>query len=542
MDKTAKKRKRVQLTIEDKLKVCEMAKKNVPKSVIMSQFSIGKSTLNDILRSEEKFKKFKAEKEELGLTGAAKTAKKVKGGYFDKLDSALYIWFRQEREKGCPVTGPILLEKASEFHRLIYGEHSKPFLASSGFQWRFCGRFGLRNLKICGEKLSSDSSSAEQFVNEFSGITEGYSEHQIFNCDETGLYFRMLPGHTLASVHNWPDGTKKAKDRVTINACANASGTIKLPLLLIGKAKNPRCFRNLNKEALPVVYRNQANAWVDRDIFRDWFFNCFVPETKQKLRELGQEERAILFLDNCSAHPSEDELISADGKITAKFLPPNVTALIQPMDQGVLESIKRVYRKSILRNLVSQSTFTIQDFLKRIDMIKIVDTVASAWDMVTPTAIRNSWKKLMPLPSSSMQNSDPSEETTNSEFIQQFSRMNITFTDDDIQNWISCDGPGYEHMDEQGIVALIYGDNEKEADEEVEDENDVPQSSKCPFSHGEAMQKMDDYLAYYRCQPEATPESVSQLVQFREFSAKKRESTIKQTSILSFFSKSSDIN
>ncbi len=59
MDKAAKKRKRVQLTIENKLKVCEMVKKNVPKSVIMSQFSIGKSTLNDILRSEEKFKKFR---------------------------------------------------------------------------------------------------------------------------------------------------------------------------------------------------------------------------------------------------------------------------------------------------------------------------------------------------------------------------------------------------------------------------------------------------------------------------------------------------
>ena len=85
-------------------------------------------------------------------------------------------------------------------------------------------------------------------------------------------------------------------------------------------------------------------------------------------------------------------------------------------------------------------------------MIKIVDTVASAWYMLTSTAIRNSWKKLMPLLSSSMQNSDPSEETTNSEFIQQFSRMNITFTDDDTQNWMSYDGPGYEDMDEQGIV------------------------------------------------------------------------------------------
>ena len=124
----------------------------------------------------------------------------------------------------------------------------------------------------------------------------------------------MLPGHTLASVHNRTDGTKKAKDRVKINACANASGTIKLPLLLIGK--NPRCFHNLNKEALPVVYQNQANAWVNRDIFQDWFFDCFVPAMQQRLKELGQEEMAILLLDNCSAHQSEDELISADGKIT----------------------------------------------------------------------------------------------------------------------------------------------------------------------------------------------------------------------------------
>ena len=39
MDKTAKKRKRVQLTVE---KFYEIANNNVPKAVIMSQFSIGK--------------------------------------------------------------------------------------------------------------------------------------------------------------------------------------------------------------------------------------------------------------------------------------------------------------------------------------------------------------------------------------------------------------------------------------------------------------------------------------------------------------------
>ena len=46
-----------------------------------------------------------------------------------------------------------------------------------------CKKYGLKNLKICGEKLSSDTSSAEIFINEFISITEGYSKHQIFNCD-----------------------------------------------------------------------------------------------------------------------------------------------------------------------------------------------------------------------------------------------------------------------------------------------------------------------------------------------------------------------
>ena len=44
---------------------------------------------------------------------------------------------------------------------------------------------------------------------------------------------------------------------------------------------------------------------------------------------------------------------------------------------------------------------------------------------------------------------------------------------------------GYEHRDEQGRVALITGDNEKEA---VEDEIGVSKPYKFPFSHAEAMQ------------------------------------------------------
>ena len=59
--------------------------------------------------------------------------------------------------------------------------------------------------------------------------------------------------------------------------------------------------------------------------------------------------------------------------------------------------------------------------------------------------------------------------------------------------------------------------------EAVEDKIGVSQPSKSLFFHAEALQKIDDYLAYYRCQPEATPENLSKLILFREYSAKKEK-------------------
>ena len=531
---SGKKRKHVILTIEQKLKACEMVRNKVPKSMVMEKFNIGKSTLNDICRKEESFKKFKAQKEDLGISSVVKTAKQIKSGTFDKLDQALYIWLRQQREKGSPITGPILMEKAMEFHHLLYGESSQQFIASSGFQWRFCHRFGIRDLSISGEKLSSNTFAAEQFVKEFPDLINGYSLDQVFNCDETGLYYRMLPGRTLATVHEPPSGTKKAKERVTINACANASGSIKLPLLVIGKAKNPRCFRGVDQSTLPVVYRNQKNAWVNIPIFLDWFHNCFVPEVRAKLQNLGQEPKAILILDNCAAHPNENELVSDDGKIVAKYLPPNVTPLIQPMDQGVLVCIKRLYRKSILRDLVSQSALSIVDFLKSIDLLNVVKTVSFAWDNVSCTTLRNSWKNLipvatpMPIPEESV-----TSQIDDDHFVQQFARLNIEVSSEEIQSWMCSGGPGYQHMDEQGIVDLVLDKKEEEENDELD--VTVPQATR--VSSAEALKGMDAYLSWYQTQPEATASSVSTLIHLREFAAEKRASSKKQPSIASFFSK-----
>ncbi|GBM02643.1 Jerky -like [Araneus ventricosus] len=79
-------------------------------------------------------------------------------------------------------------------------------------------------------------------------VKEKLTADQIHNCDETGLYWRALPTKISAVVNEGVAlGRKKMKDRVTILGCANASGSHRVKLTLVGKSKIPRCFKNINK-------------------------------------------------------------------------------------------------------------------------------------------------------------------------------------------------------------------------------------------------------------------------------------------------------
>jgi hypothetical protein len=394
---TSAKRKRVVLTIADKVKIIQMLDDFVSYSVITKKFGIGKSTVGDIKKNREKILQFQRETIEMGMS---RKAKSMKLSVDKKLDQALYVWFRQKRMEGVPVSGPILCEKAVELSGILNGETD--FTASKGWEWRFSQRHGIRQLSVQGEKLSSDGEQAELFVSTFKELiqTKNLSLNQIFNCDETGLNFRLLPNATLASsFEKSADGRKKSKDRVTLNLCSSASGTIKLPLHLIGKAKHPRCFRQLDMKLLPVKYTNQSNAWMTAEQFHEWFHHDFVPYVQKELRSKGEKPNAVLLLDNCSAHPHSDELISDDGAVFATFLPPNVTALIQPMDQGVIQSLKMKYKKKLLRRLIMEDDLgtSMMDFLKGINMKVVIDLVHEAWTEITMDTLRRYWQKILPI-------------------------------------------------------------------------------------------------------------------------------------------------
>ncbi|XP_014285598.1 jerky protein homolog-like [Halyomorpha halys] len=186
----------------------------------------------------------------------------------------------------------------------------------------------------------------------------------------------MLPNKTQAAKNNKNIvDYKLAKERLTLALYSNGSGTHKFPLFVISKSRKPRAFKNIsNLSALPVHYRAQKSAWMDRESFSKWFNNVYVPEVAIKLKDKNLPQKAILLLDNAPSHPTDLK----KNEVRTIFLPPNVTPLIQPMDQGVIESLKRRYRSKFLSSLIEKTAtgFSLMEAVKSINIKDVIYMLA----------------------------------------------------------------------------------------------------------------------------------------------------------------------
>ncbi|XP_053996972.1 jerky protein homolog-like [Hylaeus anthracinus] len=178
-----------------------------------------------------------------------------------ELDNRMYTWYLERKALGKPVTNSLLLEKAIEFNR-VGGRPAKPIFKANDFAQR-----------------------VEQ---------EGLEYKNIYTMDVTTLLWKAIPTKILSDEQNI-ERIQLEKDRVTVDLCVNATGGHKLAPLFIHKIKNPKELKHV-KDNLPVIFKAHSRAWIDQEIFTNWYKNHFIPAVKT--HQLGTCDKVILLLDN----------------------------------------------------------------------------------------------------------------------------------------------------------------------------------------------------------------------------------------------------
>ena len=105
------------------------------------------------------------------------------------------------------------------------------------------------------------------------------------------------------------------------------------------------------EEPVNVMWRPNSKGWVTCILFIGWINEVFCPTVKQYLLEKNLPLKALLVMDNAPAPAPglEDDLLEEFEFIKVKFLPPNPTPILQPMDQQVILNFKKLYTKPLFQ-------------------------------------------------------------------------------------------------------------------------------------------------------------------------------------------------
>lgn len=211
----APKRPRKMLTIAEKVKLLDMLKEGRSYAAVGRHYGINESSVRYIKKEENNIRTTAA----ISFNKDAKRVVTVRNKAIVRMESALALWINDCRKKSITLDTNVICTKAKKLYETFAdsdvlhdseGEGdadpgpstsavhavSSTFNASKGWFEKFQKRFGLKNVSLHGEVASADTAGAEEYVsNKFKAIIEegGYRPEQVFNMDETALFWKKMP-------------------------------------------------------------------------------------------------------------------------------------------------------------------------------------------------------------------------------------------------------------------------------------------------------------------------------------------------------------
>lgn len=446
---------------------------------------------------------------------------------FPLMEEALLQWF-QSYQSMINISGDLMKEKGAFFLTKLYPD-AKSFDFSNGWLERFKHRHGIKSFRRFGESGTVDMQAVEDAIPILRNVLDQYEWKDIYNMDETGLFYRLQADNSLATKQL--EGRKQNKERITMVVCTNGDGNDKFPLWVIGKYLNPRCFKHINRDNLGCQYRANQKAWMTQTLFLEWL---------QAFDQHVKDRKVLLLLDNCSAHVPVGQLHNQINlrNTTLHYLPPNMTSKLQPCDAGIIRNFKAYYRRRFTRKLLERLDSNTPD-PEKIDILEAISMAVASWTLdVKPQSITNCFLhckiRTVPLEHEVIEENNEMQGVMQElngliRSMQYKNPMDVNHLLDFPAEQEVCHTPT-----EQEIVDTIISQSDKNASKVDEDDDDSHEILKIPLSS--AIQMLQSIKIFLLQQDGDHKDQAKMIQKILDDVNVTRQSSLKQSSIMKYFS------
>ncbi|KAK3875317.1 hypothetical protein Pcinc_019811 [Petrolisthes cinctipes] len=275
-----------------------------------------------------------------------------------KMERYLNAWISKKEREGVPENKKQIMEMAKEFYLTICDkEKVQPsgFQASTGWLYRFIDRKEVRNVNLTGKAASANSVAADNFPQILKDtIEEGsYDPECIYNMDECGLQYKMMPTSTFIS---------RAKHLSDLHPKVK---------VLFYPPNTTSLLQPLDQEVIANVKTfNQTRVYA----------------LMRQQTETGEEIQAILDSGD-EAGDIDDPLPEPAGGEPGTSTPPT-----QPDgdDQSARSSAPHHHLAP------NPNAISVKQFWRQFTIKDVVTHMLKAWEDINVATIRHSWKKVAP--------------------------------------------------------------------------------------------------------------------------------------------------
>jgi hypothetical protein len=297
----------------------------------------------------------------------------------DVLERALVNWVLQMEHQKLRISIEIIKEKGKQFATTLNIVNPPKF--SNGWGSEFCKRNNFKQFRSHGESGDAQMDGVEDQLAILQERFKVYSHRDIYNMDETGLFYNLAPDKTIS--RRQIEGAKKDKTRITIGFTCNADGSDKVEPFFIGHANRPLCFKNAagqrkTGEELGYFYQSNKKAWMTGGFFKVYL---------QHLSKYINGRKILLLIDNAPSHIFDKTEFP---NIEILCLPPNTTSKLQPMDAGIIASFKCHYRKRQLRHALDALDVGKSPY--KINQLQAMQWAREAWFNLDQSVLVNCWR------------------------------------------------------------------------------------------------------------------------------------------------------